>query len=163
MKWTSPAVVVLALLLPASGFAQTKKQPARIAFESGMQYAQSGLYDQAITKFQEAVAIDKKYADAYMNMGVCYIKKGSSYHGTARDLLEQASNLPNGRANPLVWYNLTVVYTVTSVFDRAFSALERTLGLGFRDFDALRADPDLTELRRKPEFRKILERYRVFL
>jgi Tfp pilus assembly protein PilF len=157
------AVALFGAALPAHAQPATKKKVAMTAYESGMQYAAQGLWDQAIQKFQDAINDDKKFADAWMNQGVCYLKKGSAYATTAREKLEYAASLEKGRTNPLVYYNLTIAYTMAGTFDKAFQTLDRCLGLGFRDFDALRADPDLNELRRQPEFRKILERHRVFL
>lgn len=156
-------IALLAGSLPAAAQPATRKKVAMTAYESGMQYAAQGLWDQAIQKFQDAINDDRKFADAWMNMGVCYLKKGSSYATTAREKLEMAASLEKGRTNPLVYYNLTIAYAMQGTFDKAFETLDRCLGLGFRDFDALRSDPDLNELRRKPEFRKILERHRVFL
>ncbi len=141
----------------------SKKSKARVAFESGKHYAHSGLYDQAVEKFEEAVEKDPEYALAYMNLGVCYIQKGEDYYLTARGMLERASRLERGAKDPLVWYNLTVLYTLIEVFDKAYEALDKSLGYGFDQYDALRTDEDLYELRRKSEFRKILEKHKVFL
>jgi Tfp pilus assembly protein PilF len=151
-------------LICCAGTQVTKRSvEARLAFESGKQYAQDGLYDQAIVKLKEAVAEDPSYAAAYMNLGVVYIQKGKDYYATARESLEKAARLPEGAKDPLVWYNLTVIYTLMGVFDKAFEALDRSLAYGFKEYDALRTDEDLYELRRKQEFRKILEQHNVFL
>ncbi len=167
MKRSDGVVILIGGLLlcslASSADASKRKTEAQIAFESGKQYAQSGLYDQAITKFEEAVAKDPELALAYMNIGVCYIQKGEDYYPTARRNLEHASRLRQGKKDPLVWYNMTVIYTLTGSFDQAFKALDSALSYGFEEYDALRTDEDLYELRRKEEFRKILERHRVFL
>ena len=42
-------------------------------------------------------------------------------------------------------------------------AIDQALGLGFKNYDALRSDEDLYELRRLPEWRKTLEKHGVFL
>lgn len=169
MRITACVPSVLALLAlgacasAGGGRPAAPASDAKIALEAGKQYAQSGLYDQAIAKFKEAVAADPEFALAHMNLGVCYIQKGKDYYASARESLEKAASLASGRNDPLVWYNLTVIYTLTGVFDKAFDSLDRSLGNGFKNFDALRVDKDLNELRRKPEFRQILERHNVFL
>lgn len=163
---TKPVRIYLLMALTLLGCASSGKSSdgaARVAMEAGKQYAQSGLYDQAITRFKEAIAEDDESAAAYMNLGVCYIQKGRDYYATAR---ENLSVSPPGRTtgtDPPVWYNLAVIYTLTDVYDKALDALDRALGFGFKDYDALRTDKDLRELRKREQFRAVLERHNVFL
>jgi hypothetical protein len=42
-------------------------------------------------------------------------------------------------------------------------ALDRALGCGFNNYDALRFDKDLDNLRGEPEFRATLEKHKIFL
>jgi len=42
-------------------------------------------------------------------------------------------------------------------------ALDAALANGFQNYDALRKDPELLNLRKSPEWRKTLEKYKVFL
>ena len=46
---------------------------------------------------------------------------------------------------------------------RALDSLDRALDLGFADYDVLRRDPDLNNLRRHPEYAKVLEKHKVFI
>ena len=163
---TKPVRIYLLMALTLLGCASSGKSSdgaARVAMEAGKQYAQSGLYDQAITRFKEAIAEDDELAAAYMNLGVCYIQKGRDYYATAREVLELAAKQDDGEKDPLVWYNLPVIYTLTDVYDKALDALDRALGFGFNDYDALRTDKDLRELRKREQFRAVLERHNVFL
>ena len=45
----------------------------------------------------------------------------------------------------------------------ALDEIDAALAKGFSDYDALRRDPDLENLRRSPEFRKVLEKHKVFI
>lgn len=47
--------------------------------------------------------------------------------------------------------------------DLSLEALERALGNGFNNADALRFDRDLDNVRGEPEFRTILERHKFFI
>ena len=144
-----------------------KRISAQTAFESGMQFAQSGLYDQAKAKFEEAIKICPDHHLAHMNLGVTFIQKGKDWHKAALKHL-RAAEAAEARQTPpsrdsLVQYNLTVIHTLLEDFPAAYQSLDKALRFGFKNFDALRADEDLYELRRKPEFRKVLEKHNVFL
>jgi hypothetical protein len=66
---------------------------------------------------------------------------------------EQLSRLEP--ANPLVFYNLACSYSLLGEVDRAATALDKALLLGYRDFKWLAKDPDLRTLRKHPLFRRI--------
>jgi len=66
---------------------------------------------------------------------------------------ERLARLQPGDA--LVFYNLACSYSLTEQFDRAALALEKALGLGYRDFNWLARDPDLHKLRQQPIYRHI--------
>jgi tetratricopeptide (TPR) repeat protein len=59
----------------------------------------------------------------------------------------------------IAWYNLSCTYAVLGLIDPAFSALQRSLELGYRFVARLRRDPDLKTLRRDPRFLRLLRRY----
>jgi len=59
----------------------------------------------------------------------------------------------------IAWYNLTCSYAVLGMADPAFSALQRSLELGYRYRERLRQDPDLKMLRRDPRFIRLMRRF----
>jgi tetratricopeptide (TPR) repeat protein len=59
----------------------------------------------------------------------------------------------------VAWYNLACSYTVLGMIDPAFSALQRSLELGYRYLNRLHRDPDLKALRRDPRFARLLRRF----
>ena len=61
--------------------------------------------------------------------------------------------------NSIAWYNLSCTYAVLGMIDPAFSALGRSLELGYRYLHRLRKDPDLKTLRRDPRFIRLLRRF----
>jgi tetratricopeptide (TPR) repeat protein len=61
--------------------------------------------------------------------------------------------------NAIAWYNLACSYTVLGMVEPAFSALQRSLELGYSFLNRLRRDPDLKALRRDPRFARLLRRF----
>ncbi len=63
----------------------------------------------------------------------------------------------------IAWYNLSCTYAVLGMIDPAFSALGRSLELGYRYIQRLRKDPDLKTLRRDPRFLRLLRRFEFLI
>ena len=60
----------------------------------------------------------------------------------------------------LVYYNLACSYALTDQFEQAATALEKALGLGYRDFNWLAKDPDLKKLRQHSLYKRIQAKVR---
>lgn len=60
---------------------------------------------------------------------------------------------------PVPWYNLACSSALLGLTDKAFTALERALRLGYSPIAHLRRDPDLAALRDDPRFARLLRRY----
>lgn len=108
-------------------------------------------------KFMEGIVHrDPKFVDALQLLGDHYTQRGRFVEGLKVD--KNLSRLEPG--NPLVFYNLACSYSLTGHFDRAASALEKAIKLGYRDFNWLAKDPDLRKLRKHPLFQKIEDKIR---
>jgi Flp pilus assembly protein TadD len=101
---------------------------------------------------------DPDYVDALQLLGDHYTQRGRFTEGLHVD--ERLARLEP--ANPLVFYNLACSYSLTDEFDRAFSALNHAIELGYRDFKWLAKDPDLKKLRAQPAYAEIKEKIRQF-
>jgi tetratricopeptide (TPR) repeat protein len=103
-------------------------------------------------KFMEGlVRRDPDYVDALQLLGDHYTQHGRYLDGLKVD--EHLAQLEP--RSPLVFYNLACSCSLTAQFDRAASALETALQLGYRDFRWLAKDPDLHQLRQQPIYRDI--------
>jgi tetratricopeptide (TPR) repeat protein len=97
---------------------------------------------------------DADYVEALQTLGDHYTQRGRYEEGLKID--ERLSQLEP--RNALVFYNLACSYALTDRMDRAATALEQALALGFRDFHWLAKDPDLRKLRKHPLFRNIKDK-----
>jgi tetratricopeptide (TPR) repeat protein len=113
----------------------------------------------AITEFSNAIKKDPGYATAYSNRSVAYMMQKK--YNLALDDLKKAKELkPN---DPAIRYNLASCHSLMGNVDLGFVELDAALANGFNDYDSLRKDPDIANLRKNPEWRKTLEKYKVFL
>ena len=96
------------------------------------------------------------YVEALQLLGDQYTLRGQIENSLEID--ERLSRLDP--RNPMVFYNLACSYSLNGNVDRAASALERALSLGYRDFKWLARDPDLRTLRKHPLYRNIEEKIR---
>lgn len=168
-RWLIPLVVVVVAVLGGGGyyfraslpFVGASNPPVRAEqhLNQGVTFAAMKDYDNAILAFTKAIEADSKYTAAYANRGVAYIQQKK--FNKALDDLKKAEEL--NPKDKMVYYNLTALYSLQDQRDRALDALDKSLELGFDDYNALRSDPDLSNLRRDPEFRKVLEKHKVFL
>lgn len=132
---------------------------AKLNMQQGMNYLKSHDYDNAIKEFTVAIQKHPAYDVAYSNRAVAYMQQKK--FNKAMDDLKKAEEInPN---NSTVHYNFMALYSLQHQLDRALDSLDRALELGFNNYDALRTDPDLVNVRKHPEFRKILEKHKVFI
>ncbi len=132
---------------------------AKLNMQQGLNYLRSKDYDNAIKEFTLAIEKYPQYDVAYSNRAVTYMHQGK--FNKALDDLKKAEQI--NPDNPTVHYNFVALYSVQKQLDRALDSLDKTLELGFNNYDALRNDPDLANVRNHPEFRKICEKYKVFI
>ena len=132
---------------------------AKLNMQQGMNYLRSKDYDNAIKEFTVAIQKHPAYDVAYSNRAVAYMQQKK--FNKALDDLKKAEEI-NPR-NPTVHYNFVALYSLQNQLDRSLDSLDRCLELGFNNYDALRVDPDLNNVRKHPEFRKILEKHKVFI
>ena len=113
----------------------------------------------AINEFSNAIKKDPGYATAYSNRSVAYMMQKK--YNLALDDLKKAKELkPN---DPAIRYNLASCHSLMGNVDLGFVELDAALANGFNDYDSLRKDPDIANLRKHADWRKTLEKYKVFL
>ena len=127
--------------------------------QQGMNYLKPHDYDNAIKEFTVAIQKHPAYDVAYSNRAVAYMQQ-KKFNKAMDDLNKAVEINPN---NSTVHYNFMALYSLQNQLDRALDSLDRALELGFNNYDALRTDPDLVNVRKHPEFRKILEKHKVFI
>jgi tetratricopeptide (TPR) repeat protein len=132
---------------------------AKLNLQQGMNYLRARDFDNAIKEFTLAIEKYPQYDTAYSNRAVAYMQQ-KKFNKAEDDLKKGVEINPN---NATIHYNYVALYSLQGKVDRALDSLDKALELGFNNYDALRKDPDLNNVRKHPEFRKICEKYKVFL
>ena len=112
--------------------------------------------DIEINFLEGIVKRDPQYVEALQVLGDDYTRRGKFVAGLKVD--EQLAQLRP--EDSLVHYNLACSYSLTDQFQQAVAALEKALGLGYRDFKWLSKDPDLDKLREHPLYEHIQAKVR---
>ncbi len=124
----------------------------------GMLYANMSDFPNAINEFKSSIKC-RKTAKGYSNLGAAYMHVGKM--NLALDALKKAEG--RNKKDNIVLYNLAAAYSLTDNTDLSLVYLDKALKYGFKNYDALRFDPDLANLRGEPEFRSALEKHKVFI
>ncbi|KJU82754.1 hypothetical protein MBAV_005052 [Candidatus Magnetobacterium bavaricum] len=125
------------------------------AFEESM--------NNAINEYTKAIEIDS--ADD-QTIGKAYEHRGTAYmvlkkrNKALEDLKKAAELLPD---NSSVYYNLTCLYSLENKIDLALDSLDKALENGFKEYNLLREDSELKNLRKSPEYKTVLEKHKVFI
>lgn len=115
--------------------------------------------ENALKEFSLAITQDPNYAEAYSNRAATYMQQ-KKFNKAEEDLRRAKELSPN---SPSVRYNYASLHSLKGNVDLALDEIDAALTNGFSDYDALRLDPDLNNVRKHPEFRKILEQHKVFI
>lgn len=145
----------------ADGAAPGQAAPleARLNLQQGMNYALAKDYERAADEFSIAINKFPDYGVAYSNRAAAYIQL-RKFSKAMDDLNVALELMPD---DPIAHYNLTALYSLQNQLDRAADSLDAALRLGFNDYDSLRDDPDLANLRAHSDYRKILEKHKIFI
>lgn len=121
--------------------------------------AKEKLLHNAEIEFTNAISKDANYVEAYFNRGVVYMALGKM--NKAEEDLKKAIAIDAKNAD--AHYNLACLYSLTNRLDLAADSLDAALQNGFKNIDSLRSDSDLDALRKTREFRKVLDRNKIFI
>ena len=117
------------------------------------------LLGNAEIELNKALEINPSFIEALLNRGVIYMNLGQ-FNKAEIDL---KNGLNINSKNPEINYNLACLYSLTNKLDLAADYLDQALENGFNQIDSLRNDPDISQLRNTKEFRKILDKHKIFI
>jgi len=103
--------------------------------------------------YRKALELDPENIDVLVSLGDTFAKRKMLQDGLEIDK-RLVRICPN---EPTFYYNLACSHSLLGQIDEAFGALERSIQLGYKNFDHLMKDSDLENLRRDIRFQRILK------
>lgn len=133
-------------------FSVSKIKPTLINLMKKQESMKQEDKDFEISFFERLVKKSPNYVDALIPLAEAYTKAGFYEKGLQID--KRLAKLR--KTDPIVHYNLACSLTLTGKKEEAIATLEKAIGLGYSDFDHLRKDSDLKELRNDPRFKLLM-------
>lgn len=119
----------------------------------GMALLRSSHAEEAIPPLMNAVRLLPHDSKAHLELGTALGQENRWDEAVVH--LRTAVTIEPGDATG--WYNLACALASLGDHAEALSALRKAIEHGFRDVNAMQADPDLESLRPRPEFAELLE------
>jgi tetratricopeptide (TPR) repeat protein len=103
--------------------------------------------------YEASLPSDPLQVEVLVALADLYARQGLIEKGLALDL-----KLVEARPDePTFHYNLACSHSLLGHIDPAFEALERAIQLGYKEWDHLRKDPDLANLKEDVRFQQMLK------
>lgn len=131
--------------------------PEVVRNRKGIDLMKTHSIDEAIREFTLAIEQHPNFEVSYSNRAAAYIAQ-KKFDKAMDDLKKALSINPN---HPVIHYNFAAIYSLQNQSARSLASLDKALELGFNDFAFLQQDPDLDNIRKSREFRKILKKHKV--
>ena len=118
-------------------------------FNEGNQSLQLKKWEEAAKNYHKALGHNQNFQEAYVNLSTAYLRAGK--YDQALDALKSLEKIDP--ASALMHYNLACYYSLTEKPQASLKAMQKTVELGYKDFQGIRTDPDLENLRNSGEFK----------
>jgi Flp pilus assembly protein TadD len=129
---------------------------SELHYNRGEMHRVKGELDEAVGEYEKALSIQPTHIDALNNLGVVYAARGE-YQKARRSYLRMIELQPD---NHVPYYNLACLYSLQNNVDESAVWLEKAISKGFNDWNLLKADRDLENIRNSPSYRHLLQETR---
>jgi tetratricopeptide (TPR) repeat protein len=123
---------------------ETQQRNPELYTELGDIYRQLGKYDEAIIQYKKAVSIEPKFMKAMYGLVLLYSDR-QEYIKTLDVLQDMRKIEPE---NPTIYYNIACMYAKQNNVDKSVAWLKRSIEKGFNNWDLIKTDPDLVNIRK---------------
>jgi tetratricopeptide (TPR) repeat protein len=122
-------------------------------------YRQLGEYDEAIVQYNKAVSIQSNLIQPMYGLVLVY--SHNQEYTKALDVLQNIRKKQSG--NPEVYYNIACIYAKQNRTDESIVWLKQSIEKGFHNWDLIKKDPDLLNIRENSYVKKLIESHKNVL
>lgn len=160
-------IVILILFITSISFSTSYSQIRKLDLKAldvfpfqkkGMDYIKQGQYDKAEEEFKKALKIDlsKSYvwtwSESHYGLGLAYAYQHK--FNEAEVELKIAIELQPEYSD--VYYSLASIYALQKKYSLSIEYLEKALQKGYKDFEFIKNDIDLTNIKDDAKFKKMM-------
>jgi tetratricopeptide (TPR) repeat protein len=121
----------------------------------GTLYQSTGYYDLAIRQYENALFIQPDLTQALYALGITFTLKGE--YDQAIETFKKIVTSEPGNASAC--YNIACVYSRQNKKNEAIDWLQKAVDKGYDNWDNLKNDPDMENIKNEPAYRKLLEKH----
>ena len=111
--------------------------------------------DEAIRNYKKALSIAPDFVQALNNLAVAYSGKGE--YDEALSLFKKIVKLRPD--SPIVYYYMASIYSGQNKIQESLDCIKNAIRTGFKDWDLLKADKNLQNLRNSQSFKEFLKNH----
>jgi len=134
------------------------KEPGNITLHNrlGDLYRARGKQGQAIEQYQKALSIRPDSLQTLNKLAIVYADKNE--YDKALVYLKKIVELRPG--SPGAYYNMACIYARQNKIDNAIKWLREAVAKGFHNWDLIKKDPDLENIRGTEHYKELVQRYK---
>ena len=121
-------------------------------YNEGNKFLKQNHWEEAVKNYRMALHHNKNFNDVYINLSTAYLT-GKQFKESLKTLNTLKKINPN---HPLLHYNFACYYSLTGSITLGLESLKKSISNGFKDFQLLKTDPDLRNLRSDSRFKEIV-------
>jgi tetratricopeptide (TPR) repeat protein len=122
-------------------------------YNLGNLYKKKGKLDEAIGEYEKALSIQPDLTDAIDMLALVYMTRGE--YEKAVSLFERVGELQPDNAG--AYYNIACVYAIQNRVDESIDWLEKAIKRGYQNWDLIKNDKDLENIRGSSYYKEIIK------
>ena len=122
-------------------------------FNEGNKSLQLGNFDAAVKNYEMALRHNPKSQESFINLSTTYLK--AKDYDKALSTLQSLEKI--NPSHPLLHYNLACYYSLTEHTRDSLDSLKKAVQSGYKNFQEIKTDPDLENLRRDAAYREWMQ------